>query len=190
MNVAVGEELEFGNLVGVAPGNRAARGNAVYARQFGNPTDRSLIEVEHLVGFLAVRHHGNVDGQDVAGIESGLRGLERDQSLEQHRGAGQQHEGRGDLRDREHALATIGAAGDARAAAGQSESMRGIGGGQARNEGQQDRGDEGQTGAHPQHARIDLKVEGAHRKTGRVAGQDGDHRLRAENSQRGAGSAQ
>ena len=82
----------------------------VHAGQFADAPDGLAVEADDLVGRLAVRHDGHIHGQHLARVEAGLRSLQGEQRLEQHAGAGQQHEGRGDLRDREDALAARGIA--------------------------------------------------------------------------------
>ena len=110
-DVAVGGELEArAEVARIAPRNRGADRDALHARQLRNAPDRFLVEAEDLVGRLAVRHHRHIDRQHVARVEAGLRRLQRQQRLQQHAGAGQQHEGRGDLRDREDPLPAAGAA--------------------------------------------------------------------------------
>ena len=76
-------------------------------------------------------------------------GLEREQGLDQHAGAGEQDEGCGDLRDREDAKAAAGAAGDANTAVGEAEAIARFGRRQAGNEREQDRGDDGEKRADP-----------------------------------------
>ncbi len=126
----------------------------------------------------------------MARVEAGLRRLQRQQRLQQHAGAGQQHEARGDLRHGEHPLPAAGAAGDPHAAAREIESMRPIGRRQARDKRQEHRRDDCQRRSHPQHAGIDCQIERADRKAGRVARQDGHHRPRAQHAQRRARAAQ
>ena len=79
------------------------------------------VEAADLLRRAAVRRDRHVDGQHARRLESGPRRLQRQQRLQQHAGAGQQHERGGDLRDRERAQPPAGRAGDAQAAARQAE---------------------------------------------------------------------
>jgi len=79
--------------------------------------NRFLVEIDHLLRCFAVGHSGDVDGEDVAGVKTRPRILQRDQRSDQHTGAGQQHEGCRDLCHCEDLLAATRTAGDSYAAA-------------------------------------------------------------------------
>ena len=123
-------------------------------------------------------------------VEAGLHRLQREQRLDQHAGAGQQHERRGDLRDGEDAQAAAGAAGNAQAAVREADSIRAAGRRQARNKRQEHRGENGQNRADPEHAGINGEIERANRKARGVARQDGNHRTRAQHAEQRASAAE
>ena len=191
-DVAVGRELQARTEVaGVAPRNNGADGHAIHARQFRDAPHGFLVEADDLIGRLSVRHHRHVQREHVARIEAGLRRLQREQRLEQHAGAGQQHEGRGDLGDREDPLPAAGAAGD-RAGCRSTRRIRAMrrptaGAAQTPSS---TAATTASSRAHPEHAGIDRQIERAHREAGGVARQDGHHRPRAQHAQRRAGAAQ
>src|SRR5947208_774688 len=106
---------------------------------------------QQVVDFI-VLHDGNVDGQHMLHVQAGLRGLQRDERLEKHAGAGEEHEGGGNLNHGENAETAVGAAGDADAAAREVGSLRTVGGGQMRNVGEEHGGDDGEQRAYPEHA--------------------------------------
>ena len=122
-------------------------------------------------------------------VEAGVHGLERKQGFDQHAGAGEQDERRGDLRDGEDAEAAASAAGDAHAAVGETQAVAGFGGRQARNEGEQNRGDDRENSADPQHAGIDGEIERANREARSVVREDSDHRAGNDNAEQSSGGA-
>ena len=145
------------------------------AGQLADAPDRFPVERQRLLRRpLVVDRH--VQRQDVARVDAGLAPLQRDQRREQRAGAGQQHERRGDLRDREQPQAPVRAGRDPDAAVRQAEAVRRLGGGQPRHERQQHRRHQRQADADPQQAGIDREVERAHREARRVARQDRHHR--------------
>ena len=188
-HMAIGGEFEArAEGAGIAPRHHGAHRHVVHARQFADLAQGLPIEAEHLLGRLAVRHHGHVHRQHLARLQPGLRGLQCQQRLQQHAGAGQQDEGRGDLRDREDALPSGGIARQARAPAGQP-AMRAVCRGQARHERQQHRRHQGEAHGHPQHAGIHREIERADAESRGVSRQHREHGARAQNAQRGARAA-
>ena len=69
-----------------------------------------LIETDDLFRGAAERLHGDIEGEDVARIESGFLRLQGEEGLEQHAGAGEKHERGGDLSDGKDAEPAIGGA--------------------------------------------------------------------------------
>ena len=124
-------------------------------------------------------------------LKPGLRPLQREQRRQQHAGAGQQHERRGDLRHREQ-----------RAAGGSCrEVMRTLPLDRLKPLDASDDGSRGtnarriaaatrQADADPQQARVDRQVERADREARRVARQDGHHRPRDQHAEDRAGAAE
>ena len=97
-HVAVRRKLEARTkAAGVAPGNDDAKGDAIHAGQLRNAPHGFFVKSRDLIGRPSVRNRRYVYREYVPGVEAGLRGLQREQCLKQHAGAGQQHEGRGDL---------------------------------------------------------------------------------------------
>src|SRR5213594_4246805 len=127
MNMAVRRELETGaKAAGIAPGNDNPESRFVHTGQRFNPANRFLIEINHLLRRFSVGHCRNVDSEDVAYVEAGLRRLQRQQRLNQSAGACQQHERRGNLRHGEDAQPAIRTAGNPHAAVGETDSLRGV----------------------------------------------------------------
>ena len=126
--MSVGGEFETGTEVArIAPRNGRADRDAVDAGQFRDAPHRFLVEAQNLIGRPSVRDHRDVQREHLVRFETGLRRLQREQRLDERAGADQQHERRGDLRHGKETESAIGPAGDAHAAAGQRESVRGIG---------------------------------------------------------------
>ena len=96
-----------------------------------------------------VFQYGNVDGQDVARVHAGLRGLHGDEGFQKHACAGEEHEGSRNLDHGEGPKTAIGAPGDADAAAGEAGGLGNVGAREARNKGEKNRGDNGKNRAHP-----------------------------------------
>ena len=155
--MTVGGELE--SEAAIAPWNRHAESGLVHAGQRINATNRFLVEIDHLLRCFSVGHNGNVDREDVARVETGLRRLQRDQRSDHGTCAGQQHEGCSDLYHREDALAAAGAAGDPDAAARQVEAIGRAGRRQAGDKRQNHRGHDGQRRSDPEQAGIDSQIE-------------------------------
>src|SRR5260370_28432667 len=109
MNMIGGGELEAETAI--APGNNHAESGLADAWQRINATNRFLIEIDHLLRCFSEGYSGNVDGEDVARVETRPRRLQRDQRSDHRTCAGQQHEGRSDLCYREDPLAAARAAG-------------------------------------------------------------------------------
>src|SRR5579859_1247433 len=117
--MAISRELQAGAvLAGVAPGSRHSVCGSGYARQGINSADRFLVKIHNLLRSFLIGHYGDVDGEDLTRVHSRFGGLHGDKSFEKHAGAGEKHEGGGNLNNGESAQAAIGAAGDAKAAAG------------------------------------------------------------------------
>ena len=190
-HVALCGELEAGaEDAFVAPGNGGADGDAIYAGESGDLANGLFIEVEDLIGRASVGNDGNVDGENVVRVETGAHGLQGEERLEQHAGAGEEHEAGGDLSDGEDAQAASGAAGDAHAAAGEAQAVRGVRGRQARDKCEKNRGDDCEERADPQHAGVNGEIERADGKARSVAGEDGDHGARDQDAERRAGAAE
>ena len=96
--MTVRRKLEAGTeAAGVAPRNDDAKGDAIHAGQLRNAPHGFFVKSGDLIGRPSVGNRRYVDCEHVARVEAGLRGLQREQCLKQHAGAGQQHEGRCDL---------------------------------------------------------------------------------------------
>ena len=123
--VAVARKLEAGTeIAGIPPWNHDPESRLIHPGQRLNAPDRVFVEVHYLLRRLAVGHRWNIDGQHPPRIHSGPRCLHRNQRLEQHARAGQQHERRRDLRDRENAQPPVCAAGNANAPRAQAGPLR------------------------------------------------------------------
>src|SRR6266481_6146617 len=108
---------------GVAPWNVSAECDAIHAGNFIDAANDLPIKVDDLIRSLPIRHDRHVHGEYAMHIETGLCCLQRKQRLDEHAGPGQQHERRGDLRDREDLQPAPGAPSYAHAAASQPESL-------------------------------------------------------------------
>src|SRR6267378_6274485 len=108
---------------GVAPWNVGAECDAIHPGDFIDAANDLPIKVDDLIRSLSIRHDRYVHGEYAMHIEPGLCCLQRKQRLDEHAGSRQQHEGRGDLRDREDLQSTAGAPGDAHSATSQPESL-------------------------------------------------------------------
>ena len=112
-------------------------------------------------------------------VEAGLHGLHRDQSFDQHAGgrARRMNEAAicvtAKMRSRRPVLPVMRTA-----AAGEAEAVARFGRRQAGNEREQNRGDDGEQRAYPEHAGVDTEIERAHRETGSVVREDSNHRTR------------
>src|SRR5712664_3144652 len=130
--MALTSEREAGTeAAGVAPGDAGAESDAIHARDFVDAANGLPIEVDDLIWSFSVGHDWHVHGENTTHVEACLCCLQRKESFDEHAGPGQEHEGCGDLRDREDTQPAAGAAGDAHSAASESESLRGAGGRQA-----------------------------------------------------------
>src|ERR1700674_1644903 len=116
---------------GVTPGDDGAESDAIHAGDFADAANGLPVEVDDLIWSLYVGHDRNVHGENAMHVEACLCCLQGKESFDEHAGSGQEHEGCGDLRDREDTQAAAGAAGDAHSAASDTESLRGAGGGEA-----------------------------------------------------------
>src|ERR1700756_3426680 len=123
-------------------------------------------------------------------VEACLCCLQRKKGLDEHAGSSQKHEGCGDLRDGEDAQPAAGAAGDARAAAGEPESLRGTGGRQPRYIGKENRSKNGESSANPQHAGVDGEIERTNREARGIAGKNRNHWTGAEHTKNCTGTAE
>ena len=154
LRVALGRELRVEERAGLAPRHDRADRHRLHARQLADLANRFAIERQRLLGRpLEVERH--VNGEHVAQVDAGLGLLQRDQRRQQRAGAGQQHERRGDLRDREQPQPAVRAAGDAHAAARQAEARGRIGGRQPRNEREQHRRHQREADADPEQRAVD-----------------------------------
>ena len=152
-------------------------------------TDRFLVEVEDLLGRFAVRHRGNINGEDVGHVETSPGGLQREKSRHQSTRAREKHEGGADLSDGKDALAPAGAACNADAAAGDVQAVGLIRRRQPRDEGQNDSGNDGERRSDPQQDEIDGQFQRANGEARGVARQNRNERLRAQYPDCGAGTA-
>ena len=144
VHVTVSGVLKAGaEILSVAPGRHETEGCARDTRKRVDLTDRFFIEIENLLGRFAVSHRGNVNGEDVPGVETGLGGLQSEKSCNQSTRAGEKHERGGDLSNGKDALPPVGVARDADAAAGDVQAVGLIRRRQARDKGQNHRSDDG-----------------------------------------------
>ncbi len=150
----------------VAPRSGHAIGGLGHARQCVNAADRFLVEIHDLLRGFLVGHHGNINGQDVAGVHARLRGLHGDERLEKHAGAGKEHEGGRNLNDRKGAQAAVGAASDSDAATCESGGLRDLGAGEVGNVGEEHCGDYREPRANPEYTRVDGEVQSPNGKAG------------------------
>ena len=98
----------------VAPGNAEAGRRRVRLRGGLRPgAVHVAIEVTHLLGRSSIGHDGQIDGENVGGVEGRAGVLEHEESAHEHAGSGEEQEGGGDLRDGEDAKAAAASAGDA-----------------------------------------------------------------------------
>src|SRR5580704_685271 len=99
-HVALRGELEAGAQdTFIAPGDRGADGDAVYSGQSGDLANGFLVEIEDLIGRASVGNDRDVDRENVVRVETGAHGLQGEQRLQKHAGAGEEHEAGGDLSD-------------------------------------------------------------------------------------------
>ena len=150
---------------------------------------RLPVEAADLFGLARVGHDRHVHRQHVA-PEAGLLPLQREERRDEHAGARDEDERRGDLRDREDAQPAVGARRDPHAAAREAHAIRGRRRWQARHEGEQDGGGDREPAADPEQARIHRDVVGAHREARRIARQHGHHRPRDRDRQHRARAAE
>jgi hypothetical protein len=127
-DMAIGRERESKTeTADIAPWDGGADGDGVHAWQRRDAPNGFLVETGDLIGFLSIRHYWHINREYVVGVESSGRGLEGEQRLQQHAGAGQQYKRRGDLCDGEDSQTPIRTAGDSQVTAGETESMGGAG---------------------------------------------------------------
>ena len=134
---------------------------------------------------------GTFKRQHVVRLEARRRGLERDERRQQHPGAGEEHERRGDLR---HGKETQPAIGSRRHAArcrsrGRCRSTPSAAGSRGTNA-RTTAAASARLDADPQQARVDGQVERAHREAGRIPRENGHHRPRDGDAEHGARTAQ
>jgi hypothetical protein len=103
--------------------------------------------------------------------------------------AGEEHERRRDLRDRERAQPAAGAGRQAGAAIRETEAVRPLGGRQARDEREEHRRRNRQAHTDPEQARIHRDVQGADRKPRCVAREQRHHRPRQQHAENRAAAA-
>ena len=103
----------------IPPRHDGAESDLLHAGHLRDAANRFLVERGDLFGLPCVGHHGDIHGQHVA-PEAGLLPLQREERRDEHARTREQDERRGDLRDREHAQAAIGARRDPHAAARQT----------------------------------------------------------------------
>ena len=136
----------------------------------GDAPDGFLVEDRDLVGRPLERQDRHVQREHVVRVEAGVRALQRQQRREQHPGAGQQHERRGDLRDGEQPQPPVRAGGDPQAAAREAEAA-----GRRRRTAAAARTPAAPPPPapaptpDPQHARVHGEIERANREARRVA---------------------
>ena len=174
----------------VAPGGRLSEGRARDTRKGVNLTDGFLIEIDDLQRSFTVGHRRDINGENALRLETSAGGLKSEKSGDQSSGAREKHERGGDLSDGEGALAAAGAAGDADAAARYVEAVGLVSGRQARDEGQDHGGENGEPRSDQEQAGIDLQIHRADRETRGVASEDRDKRLRDDHADCRASAAQ
>ena len=190
-DVALGRELEArAEDAGVAPRHGRAHRDALHAGQLGDAPHRLLVEPVIWSGERPYDMTGTFTASTLRVSKPVLRRLQRKQRRQQHAGARQQHERRGDLRHREQTQAAVRARRDPHAAVRQAESVRRVRGRQTRNERQQDRRGQGQADAHPQQARIDGEIQRAHREARGIPRQNRHHRPRDDDAEDRARAAE
>jgi hypothetical protein len=91
----------------LAPGYRHPEGSLCQSRQRIDATHRFPLKFHDLPGCFSVRHRWNVDGEHVAGVQTGLCALQFDQRGNQRTCPNKQYERCGDLRYRKEAWAPI-----------------------------------------------------------------------------------
>src|SRR5207302_1778837 len=101
-------ELEAGaEDAGFAPWSNHSVSGLDHSRQLINVAYGILVKIHDLLRRFIVLHDGNVDGQHMLHVQAGLRGLQRDERLEKHAGAGEEHEGGGNLNHGENAETAV-----------------------------------------------------------------------------------
>jgi hypothetical protein len=105
-NVTIGTELHGGTGAGIAPRGDHPESGRIDTWKRINPTDDFLVKIDNLPARLSVKYRGDIDGKDMARVHPALCSLQCDECSEQHAGASEQHERRGDLRHDEDTLAT------------------------------------------------------------------------------------
>ena len=156
----------------IPPGHRRSERHAIDAGQLLDLPHDVLVERDSLIRRPAVGDHRHVHREHLPRLEAGRRALQRDERRQQHAGAREQHERRGDLRDGKQPEAAVRARRDAHASVGESKAAGGVGRRQARHEREQHRCGQGQAHADPQQACVDGQVEGANREAGRISAED------------------
>ena len=162
----------------------------VNPRQCADLPHRAFVRHNHFFRLASKGHHGDVDRQHVPCVEAGLCALQFQQRLQQHAGARQKHERRGNLRDGENAQPAIGSSADAHAARRKTEPTRGADRGQARNERQQHSANHRQQCAHPKQTGIYRQIQRPNRETGGITSQHRDHRAGRQHAQQSARATQ
>src|SRR5882672_12183026 len=115
--MALASKREAGTeATGVAPWNVGAECDAIHPGNFIDAANDLPVKVDDLIRSLSIRHDRHVHGEYAMHIKTGLCRLQRKQRLDEHAGSSQQHEGCGNLRDREDLQPPPGAPSDANSA--------------------------------------------------------------------------
>ena len=101
LRVALDGELEARTEdAGIPPRHRRPDGDVLHAGQLADPAHRFLVKSRRLFR-LELERQRHVQRQHLPHLEAGRRHLQGEQRREQHAGAGQENERRGNLRDGE-----------------------------------------------------------------------------------------
>ena len=123
-NVAVGRELKsWSEIACVAPGDHGTERDTIYAREGADLSDRLLVEVNHLLGRLAITHYRHIHSEHPPDIHAGLCRLQHEQRLEEHARSGEQYKRRSDLSDRKNTETAAGAPRDPEIAGREVETL-------------------------------------------------------------------
>src|SRR6202041_1252563 len=96
--VALRGELEAGaEDAFIAPGDGGADCDTIHSWKSGDLADGFFVEIEDLIGRASVGNDWDVDSENIVGVETGVHGLQSEERLEEHAGAGEEHEAGGDL---------------------------------------------------------------------------------------------
>src|ERR1700684_1826969 len=119
-----GEFKSWTEAARISPRHAGAFRDSVDSRHLFDSAYHVPIEVDDLIRSLAIRHHGHIHSQHAVHVETRLRGLQREQRLDQHARSGQQDERGRNLCDREDAQPAARPSSDAHASAAEVDTLR------------------------------------------------------------------